>query len=448
MSHKSYHRNRGEEPCGKAMAEAAHYQALWWAASKGTTLPEDWEPKEPVAYVCSDNPDDREEPTVYHYQYHRYRQEEPCSKSYVERAWARAQIKAQKPLPDWEPVEYVTEYECGDFADATEPGGGHASRHEYYNEELCGKSRAERAWAKEEWKQGRPIDNYEFKPREPHICGGAADYQEPTARGYQHHRQADEEPCPKAVIEARWAAAQRREGRPLPDWIPPEPVSYACGEAHEAEEAGWGHSGWHRARNEPVCPKGRREAAWAQYQNDTGRVVDHYEPGQPLDYDIATYLYVRRFVDADYYWGMTSNNPTDRWDDQNRETADLSRKLRTGIRCLSAVVAVCPDRYQTADLERIAIQTGAPDLLLNIQHTASQTPLTRNDRRTGHWLNTLPPDPDRHYVITNQAGRWQLAETLNGTRQFPPAEALRIADHLREHNQPPTGLTLVEIPNE
>ena len=447
VTHKRQHIARNETACGLSEAQASHYHAIRWAASKGKTLPVNWEPPEPVIYVCSDNPDDREKPDVNHYQRDRLLGK-ICAKSRAERAWARAEAKAKKPLPDWKPVEYVEEYECGDFADAVSPGSGHASRHISNGEECCGKSRAERAWAKEEWTQKRKIVDYEFRPREPHTCGDATEYQEPSARGYQYHRNRNEECCPKSIIEARWAKAVRKAGKPLPDWTPPQPRVFVCGEAHEAEEASWAHQGHHRDRNEFVCFKARREAAWATYQNDTGKIVERYEPNKVLDYNVATWLYVRKFLDGDYYWGLTAMKPAKRWRRQLIETTPVGQKLQTGAVHASAAVVVCPDRWQTSDLERIAIQTGPLDLLLNIEHTANQTALSNNDLRTGLWLNGLPLADDLIYVVTNQLDdRWRIVENGSGGQQFRMKEAKRIADHLREHNRPPDDMKLADIPD-
>ena len=102
----------------------------------------------------------------------------------------------------------------------------------------CGKALAERAWAVAEQRAQKELpdflEGYQAVGSWRPDCGGLDDITAPTRRGYSWHRYADQsEPCPKCKGEATWALAERQAQKELPDWpktykprtLPPRPAS-------------------------------------------------------------------------------------------------------------------------------------------------------------------------------------------------------------------------------
>ena len=272
-AHAAWHRNRKEEACGKSQAEQCWYHAERRA---GRSLP-DWKPQEPLFHKCG-TADDREEPSSSHYSWHRNRNEEPCEKALAEAAWATAEQKAGRPLPDWKPVEHAT-YVCGDREDVTHPDKNHWQYHRSKGEPCCGLSASALAWATAEDRAGRPLPDWKHKVRfNGFECGTADEREQPGGAHLFWHRRRNEEPCDKSRAESNWYAAERRAGHPLPDWKPHEPVVYICGDYEDRERPSGTHLAWHKRQGTDPCPKAYAEQSWYHAERRAGHPLPDWKP--------------------------------------------------------------------------------------------------------------------------------------------------------------------------
>ena len=282
--HYKKHRNDGSEPCSKSRAEAS------WAVAEtkaGHPLPDyRYQPKNREGYRCG-TADERETASRRHYWHHQDKGTKPCGKSLAEQNWANAETKAGRPLPDWEPYKPVF-YECGDdLEDASEPGQGHRAYHIYREEEPCLKSVAEARWADAEQRHG-PIPDWRpgWRKRPPvaYQCGT-----EPERPGKGHlawHRRKSTEPCPKSKAESNWATAEKKAGRPLPDWKPwkpgmPRPASrkyeYRCGGFDDRQTANVNHKAQHIREGSEVCAAAEAESLWRAAEYRVGHPIPDWE---------------------------------------------------------------------------------------------------------------------------------------------------------------------------
>ena len=175
------------------------------------------------------------------------------------------------------PAPSAATHECGEAHEATTPGSGHYEQHRKRGETRCPKSLAEMAWAAAEKRAGRPLPDWE--PYEPptHECGQADEATEPSAAHYGWHHHRGETPCPKSRAEvAHYQAIREGRGEGYA-YGRRATAAHICGEAEEAAEPGTAHYGWHRNRGETPCPKSRAENAWARAERRAGHPLPHHD---------------------------------------------------------------------------------------------------------------------------------------------------------------------------
>ena len=184
---------------------------------------------------------------------------------------------------------------CGEAEDRERASTAHAYWHWVHGQKPCGKSRAERAWRKAELKYGRTIpDWYPGWRGAPYRrgyrlavweCGEASKAERPTNAHVKWHKKAGEVPCMKAKAEAAWRDAEKRAGRPLPDWNPNDYAPYRggpyeCGGAEDRELPGYGHLRWDLRYRGKACAKARAEARWSAAEKHYGRAIPDWYPGR------------------------------------------------------------------------------------------------------------------------------------------------------------------------
>ena len=374
--HYAWHLRNGTEPCGKSRCESSWYQA---ERKAGRSLP-DWEPSVPHDHACG-TADDQERPSGAHYQFHLRAGTEPCEKAHAELNWYFAEKSAGRPVPDY---QYKNgwrasrkEYECGTEEDRESPSGAHYGWHKFYNTEPCGKSRAEKAWYRAEKEAGHPLPDYQYKTgwnkertrKVEYECGTSDDRTQPSKNHYAWHKFRNTEPCGKALAENAWYRAEKSAGCSLPDWQPFDFYDHQCGTADDRKQPSTAHYKKHYREGTEPCGKGLAERNWWMAEWKVGQALPDWEPGHEIDWDAPTCLYRYDFADGDIYWGITSQQPEDRWNQESRDLTRLGRKLRKqGIGYEVKVVALCDNRWIAVEMEERAIKASNGHALLNDTH--------------------------------------------------------------------------------
>ena len=212
-------------------------------------------------------------------------------------------------------------------------------------------------------------------------CGEAEDRKEPSRDHFMRHIDDGTKPCPKSMEENEWWRAERRAGRPLPDWEPIQgyrsPGMYTCGDTNEREFAVEAHYNHHINLGEVPCPKSRAEAAWKRAERRAGYPLPDWEPKR-IKWFAPTYLYRIVFhTCGSVYWGVTCQRPETRWAEHRVATTPLGKKLRADTNYTAEVVALYMDRRTAEEQERRLIEQGNPfGPLLNVKYNPDRTALS------------------------------------------------------------------------
>ena len=275
LGHSYWDKRHREIICDKAKAEAAWHNA---ERKAGYPLP-DWEPAKAVYYECG-GINDAEQPTYNHYAWHNSNNTEPCGKSKSENNWKIAERKAGRPLPDWKP-RYPFDHTCGDKTKATGPSCGHYGWHKRLGIPLCGRAKYEYSWYSAERRAGKAIPNWEPPQKIEYECGDEQDAVAPSGgdNGWHAawHRRNGTKVCGKAKREERWAEAERKASRPLLIFEPRRKVTYICGEAEDATTPNRSHYSWHKYYGTKPCRKSMKEARWYEREQAKKKPIKDFK---------------------------------------------------------------------------------------------------------------------------------------------------------------------------
>ena len=338
-NHWGWHKRNGTEVCGKARGEAA-----WRVAEikAGHPIPDyKYRPNKVGDYECG-SADEAEEPGQGHYMWHFLKMKtKPCERARAENAWAAAEMRYGRPLPDYEYCSGIDRnkrtavYRIMGYGDEIDIYLGKSqqpyTRYQRHQKSytLVGemiKSKAvpitfeilswwptwDAASDEEERliKEGNPFggrllnivfkdfDTDEVLPEPvwkdaanqatkkqlvklpPHTCGKVEDMETASSNHYHWHHGRKEPACGKAMAEAGWANAEKRAGQPVPDYVydPDRPlVVYECGEAEDATGPNGAHIAWHRYKGTPACGKSLKESAWHRAERKSGHPIEDYD---------------------------------------------------------------------------------------------------------------------------------------------------------------------------
>ena len=266
----------------------------------------------------------------------------------------------------------MTLYVCGPAEEATKASKAHYAYHTKTGTPICEKARREAAWDQAQRREGRVIVDYQPRLVNQWVCGPAEAATGPGRGHRDWHSRNGTEPCPKSIREATWSWAERREGRPLPDYQPKftrKMGGHVCGPAEAATEGSYAHYGWHRWNGTPICGKAQHEWRWRQAEYRINAIIEDYEPFAELNWDVPTSVYMIAWEDGTRYYGITHKPVEDRVYDHSISDRPVGDKLRSGMEHKVETLCVAPNRWVAMEIETLAIRSGNPwGELLNRQH--------------------------------------------------------------------------------
>ena len=239
-----------------------------------------------VVYECG-SADEATGPVSGHYIWHRRQGTPACDRSRAEKAWHYAESRAGHCLPDYQYKPHNRQgYVCGSADDAIRPCGNHYAWHYRQGSPACDKALVEIAWLKAEEKAGKPLPDYQWKPRPKSVvyeCGSGNEADSPNRNHYAWHLYYRTEPCDKSRAEIAWYRVEERAGHSIPDYYKQyqrqyqNREGYVCGSADTAEEPSYRHLQWHKYHQTEPCGKSRKESAWHYAEYRAGQPIPDYQ---------------------------------------------------------------------------------------------------------------------------------------------------------------------------
>ena len=328
---------------------------------------------------CSDNPADADQPGSGHYGWHRQPGTPPmCWAARAANAWAQAERKAGRALPDFQLRQYrLGGYQCGDhpqtpqtghYTADTKPGRGGTGQ-------ACQAAILEQQWHRANRQAGW---RYLYWPQPEVLLHQCSDNPEDAEQASEAHYMWDWRrtgtACPKAARE-KALAAWVKTGNPAAAYQPAYRIpAHRCGPADLAGGPDTRPYFYHYHRQEPQCDFALAGMAWHNVEVRCGRPVPDYRYKDGLRWDEPCSVYHYLFNDGQGYYGISAQTGH-RWRDQEHyDNSPLGGHLRAGVGYQRRVLAVCDDRQTALDLEKQLIRAAAPGTLLNIVHNSKQGP--------------------------------------------------------------------------